>query len=397
MFSIFEFHWKAKNRFQQKQSGILLARSADEVEQKLLAKGYQDIRILRNFTFPRQPKTEEITQFFMQLALLINAMIPFKQALVIQQENCTNIKLYQWLLDLNRAVMSGYSFSASLTQLNRYIPKQEIQLIRIGEQSGKLGVVLENLAKARSQSEKLAKKVKRIMFYPLIVLVISCLLTLGLLLFIVPQFADLYSDKTQKLPWLTALLFYLSDFLQHNAGQLFVYIMASLGLLLFFAKKAKNLTACQMRLLSHIPFFNHVTRYARIIFFTQYLSLMLSAHLHLDAALKVFLSDKMSDRLLQEQIQLTLALLKQGYKFSEGLNPSIFTMRMVQMVSIGEKSATLATMCAHISGIYQLELDYQIDLLSQLLEPFLMLLMGVIIGAVLIGLYLPIFDLGTLV
>lgn len=397
MVSIFEFYWKAKNRFQQKQSGVLLAQNHTEAEQKLLAKGYQDIHIQRNFTFARHPKSDEITQFIAQLALLINASIPFKQALLMQQENCTNIKLYQWLLALNAAVTSGYSFSASLAKLDRYLSTQEIQLIRIGEQSGKLGVVLDNIAKARSQSEKLAKKVRKITFYPLIVLVISCVLTLGLLVFIVPQFADLYMDKAENLPWLTSLLFSLSAFLQQNGVFLCCSSMVVIGVLLFFAKKFGNLTACQMRLLAHIPFFNQVIRYTRIIFFTQNLALMLSAHLHLATALKAFLSEKMHDRLLQEQIQLTLSLLQQGYNFSEGLNPAVFTSQVVQMIAIGEKSANLVAMCTHISDIYQLKLDYRIDLLSQLLEPILMLLMGIIIGTVLIGLYLPIFDLGVLI
>ncbi|EFX91618.1 bacterial type II secretion system domain protein F [Actinobacillus ureae ATCC 25976] len=397
MVSIFEFHWKAKNRFQQKQSGILLAQNHAEAEQKLLAKGYQYIHIQRNFTFSRQPKADEVTQFLAQLALLINASIPFKQALMMQQENCTNIKLYQWLLALNASISSGYSFSASLAKLNLYLSKQEIQLIRMGEQSGKLGVVLENIAKTRNQADKLAKKVRKITFYPLIVLVISCVLTLGLLVFIVPQFADLYMDKAQNLPWLTSLLFSLSAFLRQNGIFLCCGSIVVMGVLLCFAKKFGNLTACQMHLLSYIPYFNQVIRYTRIIFFTQNLALMLSAHLHLEVALKAFLSEKMHDRLLQEQVRLTLSLLQQGYKFSEGLNPAVFTPQMVQMITIGEKSANLAVMCTQISDIYQLKLDYQIDLLSQLLEPILMLLMGIIIGTVLIGLYLPIFDLGILV
>lgn len=397
MVSIFEFHWKAKNRFQQKQSGILLAQNHAEAEQKLLAKGYQYIHIQRNFTFSRQPKADEVTQFLAQLALLINASIPFKQALMMQQENCTNIKLYQWLLALNASISSGYSFSASLAKLNLYLSKQEIQLIRMGEQSGKLGVVLENIAKTRNQADKLAKKVRKITFYPLIVLVISCVLTLGLLVFIVPQFADLYMDKAQNLPWLTSLLFSLSAFLRQNGIFLCCGSIVVMGVLLCFAKKFGNLTACQMRLLSYIPFFNQVIRYTRIIFFTQNLALMLSAHLHLEVALKAFLAEKMHDRLLQEQVRLTLSLLQQGYKFSEGLNPAVFTPQMVQMITMGEKSANLAVMCTQISDIYQLKLDYQIDLLSQLLEPILMLLMGIIIGTVLIGLYLPIFDLGILV
>lgn len=92
-----------------------------------------------------------------------------------------------------------------------------------------------------------------------------------------------------------------------------------------------------------------------------------------------------------------LNLLQQGYKFSQGINPNVFGLDMPQMIDIGERSGNVAKMCEHISEIYQQKLDYQIDILSQLLEPMLMLLMGVIVGTIIVGLYLPIFDMGSLV
>ncbi|QLB14553.1 fimbrial protein [Mannheimia granulomatis] len=396
MAKVYEYQWKAIDRFQQKRKGKQLASSHAELEQKLISKGYHHIRISRNFVLPHAPKKEDINQVLSQLALLVNSAIPLKQALAMIVQNCYNILLYQWLNKLIMQIESGYSFSQSLQKLDKFISNQEIQLIKMGEQSGKLGTILTNLTESRIKSEKLAKKMKKILFYPVIVLVISLALSIGLLVFIVPQFTELYGSKAKSLPFITDVLFGLSRFLLEQKISLLVLLLLAVIFFLFFANKLKFLRLLKMRLLSNIPVFSKIIAYSRIVFFSQNLSLMLNAHIPLEMALNSFLSEKSDDPILQYEVQYMLDLLKQGYRFSEGINPTVFGSDLVQMMDIGEKSGNLAKMGEHISEIYQHKLDYQIDILSQLLEPMLMLIMGVIVGTIIIGLYLPIFDMGTL-
>lgn len=397
MAKIYEFHWKAVDRFQQKRKGRLLSSSREELESTLLAKGYEQIRVSRNFVFSQNPKKEEISQFLSQLALLFNSAVPLKQALAIILQNCRNIKLYQWLSELIQLIESGYSFSQSLEKLNKFITNQEIQLIKMGEQSGKLGFILANLAESRVKADKLAKKVKKILFYPVIVLFISLSLSIGLLVFIVPQFAELYSSKEQVLPLITEMLFSLSQCLIERKNLLFSFLLLEVIFWLFFAKRGNWGTKLKLRLLSKFPIFRQIIEQARIVFFSQNIALMLNAHIPLDIALKSFLSEKSDDPILQKEVEFMLNLLQQGYKFSQGINPLVFGLDMPQMIEIGERSGNVAKMCEHISEMYQQKLDYQIDILSQLLEPMLMLLMGVIVGTIIVGLYLPIFDMGSLV
>ncbi|EXI62088.1 hypothetical protein MHD_01545 [Mannheimia granulomatis] len=396
MLKIYEYHWKAVDRFQQKRYGKQLAGSRIALENSLIAKGYHRIRISRNFVLSQNPKKEEVNQFLSQLALLVTSAIPFKQALSMILQNCHNIRLYQWLAELIQLIEHGYTFSQSLQKLDKFITNQEIQLIKMGEQSGKLGIILTNLAKSRMKSEKLAKKVKKILFYPVIVLVISLALSIGLLVFIVPQFAELYGSKAKSLPFITDVLFGLSRFLLEQKISLLVLLLLAVIFFLFFANKLKFLRLLKMRLLSNMPVFSKIIAHSRIVFFSQNLSLMLNAHIPLEMALNSFLSEKSDDPILQYEVQCMLDLLKQGYRFSEGINPIVFGSDLVQMMDIGEKSGNLAKMGEHISEIYQHKLDYQIDILSQLLEPVLMLIMGIIVGTIIIGLYLPIFDMGNL-
>ena len=397
MFKVYEFHWKAVNRFQQKQKGKLLAQNQEELEQRLIKKGFQQIKISRNFIFPKNPKSEEVTQLISQLALLINAKLPLKQALSLILENTQNIKLYLWLEEIIRSIELGYSFSTSLENLNRYLDSQEIQLIKMGEMSGKLGIILENIAKSRSESEKLFSKVKKIMFYPVMVLVIALTLSIGMLVLIVPKFAELYSAKDKTLPFITEVLFFLSNLLIDNyTFMLFLFVLSGI-LLSFLAKKTTVITKIKYHILSNFPVFKNIIAQSRIIYFTQNVALMLNASLRLDLILETFLSNKQADPILQKECQSVLTLIKQGYAFSECLNTDVFESQTVQMLSVGERSGKLAEMSEYASQIYKKKLDDQLDILSQLLEPALMVILGGIVGTMIVGLYLPIFDMGSLV
>ena len=397
MFKVYEFHWKAVNRFQQKQKGKLLAQNQEELEQRLIKKGFQQIKISRNFIFPKNPKSEEVTQLISQLALLINAKLPLKQALSLILENTQNIKLYLWLEEIIRSIELGYSFSTSLENLNRYLDSQEIQLIKMGEMSGKLGIILENIAKSRSESEKLFSKVKKIMFYPVMVLVFALTLSIGMLVLIVPKFAELYSAKDKTLPFITEVLFFLSNLLIDNyTFMLFLFVLSGI-LLSFLAKKTTVITKIKYHILSNFPVFKNIIAQSRIIYFTQNVALMLNASLRLDLILETFLSNKQADPILQKECQSVLTLIKQGYAFSECLNTDVFESQTVQMLSVGERSGKLAEMSEYVSQIYKKKLDDQLDILSQLLEPALMVILGGIVGTIIVGLYLPIFDMGSLV
>ena len=367
------------------------------MEKRLQQKGYSQLKIQRNFSFAQAPKQEQVTQLLKQLSLLINAKIPLKQALVMLCENCYQIKLYQWLKQIIQSLENGFSFSSSIEQTKHYLSTQELQLISIAEKSGRLGMVLTNIVDSRIKSEKLMKKVKKILFYPIVILIIALIVSLFLLITIVPNFAELYSDKQQNLPFITEVLFSLSNFLQENLA-LLISLVFSFGLILsVLAKKTSLVFKARFYILSKLPVFKDIIHHSRAIFFCQNSSLMLQANLRLDTILHSFLSNKANDPLLIYQLTQSLVLLQKGYPFYQSLTTQTFNNEIIQMIEIGERSGNFAQMLEQVGEIYQQKLDYQIDLLSQLLEPMLMLIMGLIVGAIIVGLYLPIFDMGSLV
>lgn len=397
MSSIYEFAWTARNRFGQKQRGKQLAITRNQLETKLIQQGFQKIKISRNFILPTRPKQEEITQLVNQLGLLINSGLPLRQSLNVLLDSTLNIKCYMWIHTLLQHIEKGFSFSTALEKEGKYISSQEIQLIKIGEQSGKFAELLTTIVQNRTKSEQLQKKVKKILFYPTMILSISLILSTLLLLFIVPKFADLYHSKDNPLPLITELLFYLSSFLQTHLYTLiftlfFIYIVNK-----FAGHRLNLLSFLKQKIVSKIPIFSQIIHYSRLIFFCQNSALMLRAHLRLEHILTSFSASKESDPVLRAEMPIMLERLKQGYRFSESLNPNLFPFEMIQMIAVGEKSGQLAQILSQISEMYRQKLDYRIDLLSQLLEPMLMVIMGFIVGTILIGLYLPIFDMGAMI
>lgn len=397
MNNIYEFQWKGRNRFGQKQTGRQLAESREVLEKRLQQKGYSQLRISRHFALPTAPKKEEINQFMQQLALLIQAKIPLKQSLVMLLETCQNRTFYRWQQETIRLIEAGFALSVAFEKQGKYINPQEIQLIKMAETSGNLGIILTNIAQRREKSEKLAKKIKKILFYPVFILAISITLSILLLLFIVPQFAELYGSKGKSLPLITEILFSLSHFLQNSIFTLIILCVLCFLLIHILNKKTDLIQRLKLIILSHIPILKGIIRYSRIIFFCQNSSLMLASHIRLDTVLHSFLVNKSDDILLQRSLTTTLTYLKQGYPLADSLDPKLFPTDMLQMITIGEQSGKLSPMLQQISDGYQQRLDYQIDILSQLLEPMLMVLMGIIVGTILVGLYLPIFDMGAMI
>lgn len=395
MTRIYEFYWQAINRFGQKQKGKRLAENAEQLEQQLHLQGFSHIRLRRNFTIATSPQTESINQLLNQLALLLGSAMPLKQCLALLAQNSRQIQCYQWLRALEEHLNNGFSFSQALTKENCFLSLQEILLIKMGEQSGTLTIILQQITQQRAKIEQLNKKIKKVMFYPILILIISLLLSSLLLLFIVPKFAELYSDKSHSLPFLTDILFSLSTLLSQHFIALFLGLFFTI-VILFKVLKYPAIEQIKWQCLNIIPLFRKLIRYRRTLFFCHNTSIMLNVGVRLDQVLHSFLNSS-SDPILSQTLEQTLDRLKQGFRLSESLNPAIFSDEMPQMIAIGERSAKLPEILQQIAYLYQQKLDEQIDLLSQLLEPILMLIIGAIVGTILLGLYLPIFDMGAMI
>ncbi|MGC6342616.1 type II secretion system F family protein [Bisgaard Taxon 45] len=396
------FRWKGINRLQQVQKGIIIAENKAIARQSLLLKGFHRLHLQQNWQLSTTPQYVDICELFTQLAMLLQAAIPLKESLDLLQQNCMNIELTHWLRQLLTAIESGFPFSTALAKQERYLTKQEYQLISVGESTGKLPFVCAQLAAQRQHTLALRRKVQKMLFYPVIVLTVTLILTSLLLLFIVPQFADIYAH--QPLPTFTALLFNLSAGLRHYAVQLILLVIFIFIFLKFYAKSRPWLYRLKQHLIYCMPRLKQMTHYAELIHFCRHLHLMLRSGIPLQQALQTFLPTQngrvyssLTERNLAREVEQMLVGITQGYAFSEVIGATLFPDMAQQMLQVGEQTGRLSEMLEYIADSYQQKLEHQIDLLSQLLEPLLMLVIGTIIGVILLGMYLPMFNMGTLV
>ena len=396
------FRWRAINRLQQKQKGLIVAESEAKARQQLMARGLQSITLQQNWQLSNKPKNAEICALLSQLATLLQAAVPLKHSLQILLQNCTNIALNQWLRLLLRDIERGLAFSQALEQQGLYLTYQERQLIQVGEMTGKLAAVCHEIAQHKQQTLALQRKIQKILLYPVLVLGISLILTILLLLFIVPQFAAMYDNNSAQLPTFTQLLLTLSQGLQ-NYWLALVIVGVLTGILIRFRlKQSPWFHRQKTRLINSIPLLNHIIQLSRLVSFSRSLFLMLQAGIPLNQALQSFLPKQQSwqtkpqlqgDLILMTEVQSALHWIQQGYPFSASVSGQIFTPAAQQMLQVGE----LPKMLQFIANDHQQQLDHQIDLLSQMLEPLLMVIIGGLIGLIMLGMYLPIFNMGSLV
>ncbi|OZN24183.1 type II secretion system protein F [Actinobacillus seminis] len=400
------FAWSGKNKLQQKQQGMIVARDKTEAQYRLFQRGLANVKLQQHWQLTSKPKKAQLVDLFTQLSVLLNSAVPLKDSLQILWQNCAQPALYQWLGQLISDLESGLSFSQALERQGRYLNYQERQLILVGEMTGKLPLVCEQLAQHKMQTLALQRKIQKILLYPMVVLAISFILTVLLLMFIVPQFAEMYAENQAGLPTFTAILLHISAGLQDYFWQLTLLLGLLSALLRYQFSHSPSWQRQKAKLMMRLPVICRVVQFSRLIRFCHSLSLMLNAGIALTQGLQSFLPQQKSwqaspalsgDILLTEWIKETLNGVNQGYPLSASVSSVWFPMPAQQMLKIGENSGKVALMLRHIADTYQQQLDHQVDLLAQLLEPLLMLIIGGLIGAVMLGMYLPIFNMGSLI
>ena len=405
------FNWHGVNRLQQKQKGTIVAESAVMAQQQLMSRGLQHIKLQQNWQLNSKPKNAEVCALLSQLATLLQAAVPLKNSLQILLQHCTNIALNSWLRQLLKDIESGLAFSQALEKQNvekqnQYLTYQDRQLIKVGEMTGKLPTVCHEIAQHKQQALALQRKIRKILLYPVLVLGISLILTALLLLFIVPQFAAMYDNSSAQLPTFTQVLLTLSQGLQDYWLHLLICMTLTTLFIRARLKHSPWFNRQKIRLINAMPVLNRIVQLSRLVGFSRSLFLMLQAGVPLNQALQSFLPQNPSwqrspnvqgDWLLIEEVQSILHWLQQGYVFSASVSGHIFPLAAQQMLQVGEQSGQLPKMLQFIANDHQQQLDYQIDLLSQMLEPLLMVIIGGLIGLIMLGMYLPIFNMGALV
>lgn len=328
--------------------------------------------------------------FLRQLATLINAGVSLLAACNLLEKSQYHPPMQALIYTIKRDILSGHSLYHSMRKHQRYFDNLTLQLIHIGEQTGKLDTNLIAIVNYLENTLTLQRKIKQQLFYPCIITFIACLISACMLIFIIPHFSELFSDMLPQLPFYTRWLFNLSAFLRQH-GWVILLLLIGAGFLLRYRMQKSMLSI----LLNRLPLFKQFLQLSLTIQFIRHLSIMLNAGMVISNALQLYISTHhhpgFTKTLYQVQQQI-----RAGMPLHQALaNHHIFPPLLIQMTKIGEETGMLDAMLNKAADFFSADVELLTGRLTQLLEPMIILILGTLIGGMVIGMYLPIFKLGS--
>jgi type IV pilus assembly protein PilC len=340
---------------------------------------------------------KDIAVFLRQMSTMMEAGVPLVQAFDIVGRGHENPSMRELIMSMKADVEGGTTFSSALAKHPKYFDDLVVNLVNAGEQSGALETLLDKIATYKEKTESLKGKIKKALFYPTAVLVVAFIVTTILLIFVVPQFQDLFVGFGADLPVFTQFVIGISEFFQGYWWAIFGGIIVAVVL---FRQAHRRSEAFRRRLdlLSlKIPVIGELLRKAAIARFARTLSTMFAAGVPLVEAMES-VAGATGNALYREGTLRIRDETAAGTQLQQAMrNTDLFPNMVVQMVAIGEESGALDDMLDKVADFYEEEVDNMVDSLSSLMEPMIMAFLGIVVGGLVIAMYLPIFQLGAVV
>jgi len=332
--------------------------------------------------------------FFRQLSVILKSGVPLAQGLELLSENVTNKQFGECILDISNELSSGNELSAALRKYPRVFAPITIGLIEAGEAGGILSQVLERIALLVEAREKIKGEITGALIYPILVLVLAVSVSMGLLIFIVPKFQEMFSSLGAELPAMTNFLLIVSKTVTTIqfaiAAPVVIFSTYYLFTSYYRSKKGREVVDS---LILKIPLFGELILKAEMASTADTLSTLTNAGIRLDEGLERCVSAS-NNEVIRSALRNSIVLITQGQELSYSLSlskaiPKLFT----SMVKIGEETGALAFMLENLSNFYKRELEQTVAKLTKAMEPAIIFVVAGIVGTIVIALYLPMFSL----
>ncbi len=397
-----KFAWEGKNRGGAKVSGELEAPSEAFVLAQLRREQIAPVSIRKRSGFnldikipglgEKKVTQKELAVFTRQFATMIDAGLPLVQCLDIlgaQQENASFKKV---LVKVKEDVESGSTFADSLGKHPKVFDPLFINLVAAGEVGGILDTILSRLADHIEKAMKLAKKIKGAMVYPSTILAVAVIVTVVLLVYVIPIFAKMFTDFGGTLPAPTAFVLKISDITRKYFLVVIVLAFAGGAAFKWYISK-ENGRRNWDRLLLRLPVVGSLLQRIAVARFSRTLGTMVSSGVPILESMDI-VSKTAGNKIIEEAIVKARGSISEGKTIAEPLAESnVFPAMVTQMVAVGEATGALDVMLNKIADFYDEEVDSAVEALTSLLEPMLMIFLGVVIGGLVIAMYLPVFKL----
>ncbi len=346
------------------------------------------------FPFLKKVSTRELIFFGVQLSTLIKAGIPLLRSLEIIGKGMTNPAFQGVLAGLQKRISEGSSFTAALASAPKVFPWIWVNLVEVGETTGKLPECLEEIAHYQEASARIKAKVITAFFYPGVLLAAVTAALTFLLIWVVPKFTTIFTDQKMELPVLTKIVIAASDLIRFHFSYVLFVIIAAVVTLLYLRRSEKARVSLDLFFLS-VPIFGPLSLQVGVVRFARSLSTLLRSGVQIIQALDI--SGKLIDnRYLESQVKAVAQAVKSGQGLGTQLEArKVFPVFMTQLLSTGEESGQMENFLTLIADYYEEAVDAFLARLSVLLEPVMLVFMGVVIGIIVIAMFLPIVELST--
>ncbi len=392
------FEWEGKDKNGKIIRGEMRAGGEAMVNASLRRQGILVSKVKkRRMSGGRSIKQKDIAIFTRQLATMMKAGVPLLQSFDIVARGSTNPRMTKLLNDIRGDVETGTSLSSAFRKHPLHFDALYCNLVEAGEAGGILEALLDRLAMYQEKTLAIKQKIKSALMYPIAVIVVAFIVLTVIMIFVIPAFEDVFKSFGGELPAPTLMVIAMSKFFVAWWWAIFGLIFG--GGYFFFEtwKRSEKMQIFMDRLLLKLPVFGDLINKSVIARWTRTLSTMFAAGVPLVEALDSVggASGNMVYQIATEQIQKDVST---GSALTTSMTAAgVFPTMVLQMTAIGEESGSLDHMLAKAAEFYENEVDEMVKGLASLMEPFIIVVLGVLIGGIVIAMYLPIFKLGAVI
>jgi len=352
--------------------------------------------VLSTLSFSRRVTSQDRATFLSQLSLMLRARVSLVRSLEILIEQTHSLKMKSVISDVLKDVKKGSSFSTSLSRQSHVFDPLVVVTAEVGQESGRLPDVLSSLAEHMERMNALKKKVTQALAYPVLVLSVAFVVILFLLLYIVPTFADMFKSAQVEIPYATQIVVDASGLLTDFWEYILLAVIAG-SLLSRWIFKTQVKRGFVERYGIHIPWVGSIMITNYTARFCRTLGTLLQSQVPLIEALnvtkKIFVNES-----LQKEIERLIKYVKQGQTVAEPLSTSkLFSPMVAQMIAVGEETSELETMLLKVAEFYEEDIADKMETLTTIIEPILIVFLGIIVGTVLVTMYMPMFEMANAV
>lgn len=396
------FLWSGVNRRGQKVSGELKGETLQQVKAELIRQGIvvQKIRKQHESFLARYTQSVnamDIAVLTRQITTMLTAGVPLVQTLQLLAGSHEKKPMREMLANICTEIESGVPPSKALRQYPRHFDDLYCDLVASGEQSGALDAVFDRIATYREKAEAIKSKIKKAMFYPAVVVFVALVVTAILLLYVVPEFDNIFKSFGAELPAFTRMVINLSNIVQTYWYFVFGALIILIFVYIHSYRRMESVRDGSDKLILRLPIVGVILQKAALARYARTLSTTFAAGLPLIDGL-VAAAGSSGNAVYRKAIMSVRSEVMAGMQMNVAMRTTeVFPEMVIQMIMIGEESGSLDDMLSKVAGIYEQQVDDAVDALSSLIEPLLMVVLGVLVGGLVIAMYLPIFKLGSVI